>query len=143
MPFVSVTRLRVKSIFYLIPFFKANEASVKDLKKSAGLIKAKELLDKNLTFWTITIWQDEDAMKKFRGSDAHRNAMRHLPDWCDEASYHHWVQEEYEFPTWETASHKLFSEGKLSKIRNPSKAQLENQFPPIQWTKTERKLFSI
>jgi hypothetical protein len=66
--------------------------------------------------------------------------MQHLPKWCDEASYHHWVQEETEFPTWDNISEKLYSEGRLSKVRNPSKAQVENQFPPIKWTKTERRL---
>lgn len=142
MAFVSVTRLRVKSIIYLIPFFKANEASVKELKKSEGLIKAKELLDKHLVFWTITLWEDEDSMKKFRICNAHRSAMQYLPVWCDEASYHHWIQEGNEFPTWENVSEKLFREGKLSKIRNPSIAQASNSFPPIKWTKTERKLKS-
>ncbi len=37
-------------------------------------------------------------------------------------------------------SEKLYSQGKLSKVRHPSKAQVENQFPPIKWTKTERRL---
>lgn len=37
-------------------------------------------------------------------------------------------------------SDKLFSQGELSKVRNPSNAQITNQFPPIQWTKSERKL---
>jgi len=37
-------------------------------------------------------------------------------------------------------SKKLFSEGRLSKVRNPSKAQIENHFPLIKWTKTERRL---
>ena len=140
MPFVSVTRLRVKSIFFLIPFMRANEASVKELKASVGLLKGKELIDKKLTFWTITIWENEESMKGFRGSLSHRNAMQHLPKWCDEASYHHWVQEDNEVPDWDTISEKLYSQGKLSKVRNPSKAQIENQFPPIKWTKTERRL---
>jgi len=140
MPFVSVTRLRVKSIFFLIPFMRANEASVKELKASVGLLKGKELIDKKLTFWTITIWENEESMKGFRGSLSHRNAMQHLPKWCDEASYHHWVQEENEVPAWDTISEKLYSQGKLSKVRHPSKAQVENQFPPIKWTKTERRL---
>ncbi len=140
MPFVSVTRLRVKSIFYLIPFMRANEASVKEINKSKGFLKGKELIDKKLTFWTITIWENEESMKEFRISTSHRIAMQHLPKWCDEASYHHWVQEETEFPTWDNISEKLFSEGRLSKVRNPSKAQVENQFPPIKWTKTERRL---
>ena len=140
MPFVSVTRLRVKSIFFLIPFMRANEASVRELKASVGLLKGKELIDKKLTFWTITIWENEESMKAFRGSYSHRNAMQYLPKWCDEASYHHWVQEDNEVPDWDTISEKLYSQGKLSKVRNPSKAQIENQFPPIKWTKTERRL---
>jgi len=140
MAFISVTRLRVKSIFFLIPFMRANEASVNELKVSKGLIKGKELIDKKLTFWTITVWEDEASMKGFRGSSSHRSAMQYLPKWCNEASYHHWVQEDSEFPTWDTISEKLFTEGKLSKVRNPSVAQATNQFPSIQWTKTERKL---
>jgi len=140
MSFVSVTRLRVKSIFFLIPFMRANEASVRELKASVGLLKGKELIDKKLTFWTITIWENEESMKAFRGSYSHRNAMQYLPKWCDEASYHHWVQEDNEVPDWDTISEKLYSQGKLSKVRNPSKAQIENQFPPIKWTKTERRL---
>jgi heme-degrading monooxygenase HmoA len=119
---------------------RANEASVKELKSSSGLLMGKELIDKKLTFWTITLWEDEESMKRFRGSLSHRNAMQNLPKWCSEASYHHWVQEENECPNWTTISDKLYSEGKLSKVRNPSNAQITNQFPPIQWTKSERKL---
>lgn len=73
MPFVSVTRLRVKSIFYIL-FMRANKASVKELKTSKGLFKGKELIDKNLTFWTITKWNNE-------------------------ASYIHWIQEGDESPS--------------------------------------------
>ena len=89
------------------------------------------MIDKKLTFWTITLWEDEESMKIFRGSSSHRNAMQHLAKCCNEASYHHWVQEENELPTWNTISEKLYSEGKLSKVRNLSKAQAENQFAPI------------
>lgn len=140
MPFVSVTRLRVKSIFYIIPFMRANEASVKELKNSKGLIKGVELIDKKFTFWTMTMWEDEASMKAFRGSSSHRNAMQHLPAWCNEASYHHWTQEGIEFPDWQTVAEKLFTEGILSKVRNPSNAQITNTFPSIKWTKTERRL---
>ena len=140
MPFISVTRLRVKSLFFLFSFMRANEASVKELKSSTGLLMGKELIDKKLTFWTITLWKDEESMKSFRGSLSHRNAMQNLPKWCSEASYHHWVQEENECPNWTTILDKLYSEGKLSKVRNPSNAQITNQFPTIQWTKSERRL---
>ena len=140
MPFVSVTRLRVKSFIYLIPFMRANEASVKELKKSQGLLMGKELIDKNFTFWTLTIWENEESMKGFRNSASHREAMKNLPNWCDEASYLHWIQNESDLPNWNVVAEKLFKEGKLSKVRNPSKAQIVNKFPEIKWTKTERKL---
>lgn len=140
MTFVSVTRLRVKSIFLLIPFLRANEAIVKQLKVSNGLLKGKELMDKKLTFWTITLWDNEESMKAFRSSSSHRMAMQHLPKWCNEASYHHWVQEGNQFQDWSTISEKLFSEGKLSKVRNPSDAQISNRFPKLKWTIIERRL---
>ena len=140
MPFVSVTRLRVKSIFYLLPFMRANEASVKTLINSTGLLKGKELIDKHLTFWTITLWKNEQAMREFRGSQAHKNAMQQLPKWCNEASYHHWNQEEDTLPNWDIVSERMFQEGKLTKVRTPSKAQILNTFPPIKWKKMERKL---
>ena len=119
---------------------KANEASVKSLLQSNGFIKGNELIDKGLTFWTITLWEDEMAMRAFRNSTAHRNAMQNLPKWCDEASYHHWIQDNDQLPDWKLASEKLFKEGKLSKVRNPSKAQTLQQFPPIRWTKLNRAL---
>lgn len=119
---------------------RANEASVKEIKVSKGLLKGKEIIDKKLTFWTVTISENEESMKKFRGSISHRNAIQQLPIWCNEASYHHWTQEDIEFPSWDTISKKLFSEGRLSKVRNPSNAQIENRFPPIKCTKTERRL---
>jgi hypothetical protein len=124
----------------LIPFLRANEASVKELKASKGLLNGKELIDQKLTFWTITLWEDEGSMKAFRGSPSHRTAMQHLPKWCNEASYHHWVQETNELPSWDTIAERLYTEGKLSKVRNPSTAQATNRFPPLKWTKTERTL---
>ena len=45
MPYISVTRLRVKSVFYLISFMRANEATVKTLVKSKGFLNGKELID--------------------------------------------------------------------------------------------------
>lgn len=140
MPFISVTRLRVRSVFSLLPFLKANEASVKSLLQTKGLILGKELIDKNLTFWTLTLWEDEEAMRQFRNGNAHRAAMQKLPEWCDEASYHHWQQEEKSLPAWDIASGKLIREGKLTKVKAPSELQKTGQFPPVKWKKLERVL---
>ena len=86
------------------------------------------------------MWEDEESMRNFRGCRSHKFAMQHLSKWCNEASYHHWVQDDIEFPNWDTVSEKLYSQGKLSKVKQPSKAQIENKFPLIKWKKTERIL---
>ena len=138
MPFVSITRLRLGSIFRLIPFMRANNASIRTLIHTPGLIVGKELLDKGLTFWTLTIWEDDASMRSFRNSAGHRKAMQKLPYWCNEASYSHWTQESRDIPDWATASKLLLDSGKITKVRNPTERQLANNFPPIRWMRTER-----
>ena len=65
MPFVSITRLRVNSIFRLPAFMRANEASVKQLVSTPGFIAGKELIDEGLTFWTLTIWSDDTTQASY------------------------------------------------------------------------------
>ena len=138
MPFISITRLKVKSILYLLRFILANETSAKQLIRTKGFIKGKELIDKNLTFWTLTMWENDISMNVFRNSSSHRKAMQQLPFLCSEASYFHWNQPDTKFPDWVSASERLLMEGKLTKVRNPSPDQIINKFAPIKWKKLER-----
>ncbi len=80
--------------------------------------------DPGNAFWTVTAWEDEAAMRSFRGSGAHMKAMPKLLDWCDEASVAHWEQEGAELPLWSEAHRRMVAEGRLSKVRRPSAAQL-------------------
>ncbi len=138
MPFISITRLKVGSVRSLFPFMRANEASVNQLFGTRGLIAGKKLVDKNLNFWTLTLWEDDARMLIFRNSPAHRAAMQKLPFWCSEASYFHWMQDSRELPGWSVASQRLIREGKLTKVRKPTPRHIANDFPPIKWTKIER-----
>lgn len=117
---------------------QANEASVKQLVKTRGFLAGKELVDKGLTFWTLTLWEDDSCMKEFRNSAPHRKAIQKLPYWCKEASYFHWTQADNILPEWIKASERLLNEGKLTKVRKPSSNQITNKFPPVKWTKLER-----
>ena len=138
MVFISITRLKVRSVLYILHFILANKASVKELTKTKGFLGGKELVDKNLTFWTLTMWESDGCMKTFRNSTSHRKAMQKLPLWCSEASYFHWMQAEEILPAFKIAAEKLLKDGKLTKVRNPSTRQVSNSFPQIQWSKLER-----
>lgn len=117
---------------------RANSAAAKVLVRTKGFLGGKELIDKGLTFWTLSVWNDDADMKSFRNSAAHKAAMQKLPYWCKEASYVHWIQEGIEIPAWSIASERLLQEGRLTKVRRPTANQLANTFPPIQWSRMER-----
>jgi len=138
MYFVSVTRLRVRSVMYLPRFFRANEASIKSITKVEGFIAGKELIDKGLTFWTVTLWESDQAMKYFRNNDPHKSAMRNLPDWCNEAAYGHWIQDDALIPAWPQLYENFLANLKITKVKHPSAKQEAKNYPAPRWTKLER-----
>jgi hypothetical protein len=75
-------------------------------------------------------------MKSFMLSGVHRQAMRKLPDWCDEAAVVHWTQEGNELPTWAEAAARLQREGRRSKVNHPSPAHTAHEFPPPRVRRT-------
>lgn len=118
--FVSVTRLRLKS-WYLVPiFFLRANASLTQAKNADGFLGGALLSDKKFTFWTLTNWRDQEAMRAFMLSGSHKNVMPKLMHWCDEASVVHWMQENALLPDWQEASRRMRAEGRASKLRNPS-----------------------
>lgn len=141
MIFVSITRLRLRSGLYLLPFFWHTFTSTRQLTKRSKFIKGKTLLDKGLTFWTMTLWSAEADMRAYRNTDAHKKAMPKLQHWCSEASVAHWQQTGDDFPAWTEAHRHMQTEGRLSKVKHPSPCHSLQQIPPPrQSAKTERIL---
>jgi hypothetical protein len=85
-------------------------------------------LDVHRTFWTLTVWESERAMKAFRGTAPHAKVMPRLVEWCDEASYAHWTPAGDSVPSWPEAYERLVAEGRLSRVAHPSPAHDGRQF---------------
>lgn len=128
--FVSVTRLRVRSIFYLPQFIVYALRSSRQAQKTAGFVDGRLMRDARNAFWTLTVWTDAKAMDAYRTAGAHRMAMPKLINWCDEASLVHWTQESSELPSWNEAHERMVKEGRLSKVNHPSLAQIARDIPP-------------
>lgn len=126
--FASVTRLRVRSLRYLPAFLWQTFLSMRQVLRAHGFAGGRLLVDAQLTFWTLTTWQDERAMKAFRGSGPHSKVMPHLVEWCDEASYAHWVLGADSVPSWQEAYEHLIAEGRLSRVAHPSASHDARQF---------------
>jgi hypothetical protein len=117
---VSITRLRVRSIFYMPLFMLHAFRSGAQAMRAEGIQDYATRVEAWDTHWTRTVWREEDAMKRFRNSGAHQLAIRLLADMCNEAAYVRWQQETPEPPTWEEAQRRMLAQGKLSKLKHPS-----------------------
>src|SRR5437763_11496997 len=123
MPYVSITRLRVRSWRYLPQFLIQSIRAARQAKRAAGSLAVSVLRDADRAFWTRTVWRDEAAMRSFMRSGVHRRIIARLPEWCDEAAVVHWVQAADEPPSWPEAYRRLQREGRRSRVSDPSAAQ--------------------
>jgi len=127
MPFISLTRLRVRSWRYLPQFVWHSLKAASQAKRSEGFLGGRLLIEARSTFWTVTAWKDEATMRAYRNAGAHGAVMPSLMDWSDEASVAHWTQDTSEIPGWQDLHRRMVDEGRLSKVRHPSPAQESKQ----------------
>ena len=120
MTFVSLTRLRIRSFRFVPLFALYTWRALRQIRRASGFQIGALLADRKWTFWTITAWDSEESMRQFMVSGAHKDAMPHLLEWCDEASVAHWTQPETEVPSWIEADRRMREGGRSSKVKNPS-----------------------
>jgi hypothetical protein len=134
MTFLSLTRLRIRSIRFLPLFFLHTWRSRQQVRRAPGFLTGALLVDRHRTFWTLTAWDSEQSMRAFMLSGAHKQAMPHLLNWCDEAAVAHWQQEADTLPTWPEADQRLRTTGRVSKVRNPSPQHATLTYAPPRTT---------
>jgi hypothetical protein len=127
---VSVTRLRVGRLRHLGTFLWYTFSSQRQVVRAAGFRGGALLIDAHRTFWTLTVWEDERAMKAFRGAGAHARVMPRLFHWYDEAAYAHWATPDHKIPEWPEAYEHLLNQGRLSRVASHSKDHNARRFPP-------------
>lgn len=121
MAFVSITRLRLRSLRYLPAFMRDALITAQQAKKAPGNLRVRLRKTQGLTFWTLTVWQNESAMAAYRVSGPHKKAMPKLQQWCDEASVANWSQDTDVLPGWKEIKARMLSGGHLSRLTYPSR----------------------
>lgn len=121
MPLVSITRLRLRSTRYVVPFLWYALRSRWQAQAASGNLGAVVRRARG-AFWTLSVWQDQAAMRAFMLGGAHRSAMARLRPWCDEASLAHWQQQAATLPSWAEAEQRLARDGRISAVAHPSPA---------------------
>ena len=126
---VSATRLRVRSIVYLPIFVWRTYLIQRQVVRSPGIVGGRLLVDAKRTFWTLTGWEGEEAMRGFRGAGAHGKVMSRLSVWCDEASVVHWFEAGTELPGWIDVFKQMRKRGRPSRVNQPSPGHETVSFP--------------
>jgi len=120
LPFVSITRLRVRAWRFLPEFLWRAFASRRQAQRSTGFVQGVVTTAPGRAFWTATVWSDEASMRRFRDTAAHKATMPRLLDMCDEAAVAQWMQDDDRLPEPAEMLERVRSIGRLSKVRHPS-----------------------
>ena len=113
---------------FMPAFLWSTFLSQRQVERAPGFFGGRLLADAGMTFWTLTVWENEQAMKRFRGSGVHARVMSRLPEWCNEAAYAHWVATADSIPTWDEAHERLVAEGRLSRVAHPTDNHSSRRF---------------
>lgn len=128
MPTVSVTRFRVRGWRFLPSFMFHAQRSLAQIRRADGFVAGAVRRDRDLAFWTMTVWRDEPAMFAYVKGGAHRTAMPRLANWGSQASTVRWDQYSPELPDWSGAVVRMREMGKPLPLNHPGPGHAEVQF---------------
>jgi hypothetical protein len=126
---VSITRLHIRSPWFLPRFIWLNEKVVGQIRTAPGFQSGRLVGDLGLSFWTLTLWDEVASMRAFRDTGAHRHVMPKLIYWCDEASVAQWPDRP-DLPSWTEAHAWMKEHGRPNKVRHPSPRHATLDIPP-------------
>ena len=123
MPIVSITRARLRSIRFLLPFTRCSLQRWWQARNAAGNLGVRLRKTRGLRFWTLTIWENENVLESYRDIILRGKVVPRARHWFDENSAAHWGQESAAMPRWEDAASLLKEHGHLSEVDHPSGTQ--------------------
>ena len=130
MPYVSITRLRIRSDAFVEEFNAQVPVVYAQASEAPGCLAVDLLADAHHTFWTKSVWVDRAATRAYVTAGAHGDVMAELRNWCDEAHVAHWEQQSVELPSWDVAHSRLVAEGRNSAVTHPSPGHAARDLAP-------------
>jgi heme-degrading monooxygenase HmoA len=129
MPFVAVTRVRVRARRFLpILVLQLMRSGVHE-RRAEGNLSVELLREAGRTFWVRSVWSTDSSMQDFIESKARRVVMRRLARWCDEASATQWPQLSSAAPSWPEAHRRMQESGRPYRVDHPSDDHLRFRIP--------------
>lgn len=79
-PHLTVTRLRLhwSRLDALVPFFRLSLENARAAEHAEGFLGGALWVDAQLSFWTLTLWDDAASMNAYAYGPTHLRAIEHL-----------------------------------------------------------------
>lgn len=107
---VTVTSIKLKSVWYYFKLTMYGYKIVKQLKLEKGFIKMKNT-GFGYEHYTVSAWQSEEDIKRFARNGAHADAMKHASDIALEVRTYTYSSEN--IPQWKEVKELLKDKGKV------------------------------
>lgn len=120
MPHLAMTRLKLKSIFYLLPALIQTEKIARQARESNGFLQGKLLINSDLSLWTATLWDSSENLLAFHRSDPYQHAKQSINKWSSEAVAGYQCIELAELPDWENIRQSLLKVGSFFNLKEAS-----------------------
>ncbi|MGK7890931.1 MAG: hypothetical protein AB4042_16495 [Leptolyngbyaceae cyanobacterium] len=125
MTYLSMTRLRLRSPLYLLPFALYTFRSVRQAQRTPGFLQGKIMFTADLAGWTALLWKSEAAIRAYVSAGAHGEAMNYTQQWASEAVHGHQVMDfarvaGTELPSWGAIAQSLSENGHFYSLPYPS-----------------------
>ncbi len=95
---ISLTHLRLKSLWKIYPFYKYNSKVQQQIKSAEGVLSSEAKGTSFVSFYTKTSWKSKDDMLKFMRSGAHVIAMKESSQFALKVTTHGYSSEA--LPSW-------------------------------------------
>ena len=106
------TFLPLKSWKYMLSFQRLSSKVLKQIKENEGAANyavRADLLKKH--FWTLSIWKDQDSLRRFIMTEPHATAVKKFTEWAGEGSA---------FVEWSSPENTIDWPEAFKKLQNPT-----------------------
>lgn len=88
-PYVCVaTRLHARGVRVLPAFLRSSFTVARTARSTPGNVRTRLLgMPPFLTFFTLSVWESEEAMRSFVRTAEHRDAMTHMDEWASDGRF--------------------------------------------------------
>lgn len=128
---ISITRLRLTSWFRIFKFFGLSTPAIDQAIQDRNCLAGATYSGPGPTFWTATVWTDEESMRNYVMTGAHQLTMPWLARICSEGATTHYKSKKSELPERHEIVGKLVQSPRFFRVEKPTAAHKSKTIPNV------------